>query len=101
MCRNIRVLANFEPPATDAEVRASALQFVRKISGMQKPAAANADAFQRAVDDVTETATRLLSTLHTRTPPRTREQEAQKARVRAQARFGRPGGGARGAASEI
>mgnify|MGYP003349064987 FL=1 len=100
MCRNIRVLANFEPPATDAEVRASALQFVRKISGMQKPAAANADAFQRAVDEVTETANRLLATLQTRTPPRTREQEAQKARLKAQARFGGVRAGAGGHATE-
>jgi predicted enzyme related to lactoylglutathione lyase len=87
MCRNIRTLANFEPPATDDEVRAAALQFVRKVSGMNRPSRANEAAFERAVDEVTEAATRLLHSLTTAAPPRNREVEALKARERARRRF--------------
>jgi hypothetical protein len=87
MCRNIRTLANFEPPATDDEIRAAALQFVRKVSGMNRPSRANEAAFERAVDEVTETATRLLHSLQTAAPPRNREVEALKARERARRRF--------------
>ena len=89
MCRNIKVLANFEPPATHDEVRASALQFVRKLSGTTKPSKANEAAFNRAVDDVTAAAHRLLDSLVTSAPPRDRSVEAQKARERAVKR-GRP-----------
>jgi|SRR5687768_3246988 len=89
MCRNIKVLANFEPPATHDEVRASALQFVRKLSGATKPSKANEAAFNRAVDDVTAAAHRLLDSLVTSAPPRDRSVEAQKARERAVKR-GRP-----------
>lgn len=88
MCRNIRTLANFEPPATDDEVRAAALQFVRKLSGTTRPSRANAAAFDRAVDEVAETARRLLASLETHAPPRDREREAEKARTRSRARFG-------------
>ncbi len=87
MCRNIRTLANFAPPATDEEVRASALQFVRKVSGMNRPSRANAEAFDRAVDEVADAATRLLASLVTAAPPRDREEEARKARERARKRF--------------
>lgn len=87
MCRNIRTLANFAPPATDEEVRASALQFVRKVSGMNRPSRANAEAFDRAVDDVADAAARLLASLVTAAPPRDREEEARKARERARKRF--------------
>ena len=90
MCRNIRTLANFEPPATDAEVRAAALQFVRKLSGMHRPSRVNAEAFDRAVADVAAVAERLLRELHTNAPPRDREQEAVKARTRAAKRYGQP-----------
>jgi hypothetical protein len=83
MCRNIRTLYNFDPPATDDEVRASAVQYVRKISGFTKPSRANADAFDRAVDAVTEVSTRLLGELSTSAPPKDREVEAAKARARA------------------
>ena len=83
MCRNIRTLYNFDPPATDDEVRASAVQYVRKISGFTKPSRANADAFDRAVDAVTEASTRLLGELSTSAPPKDREVEAAKARARA------------------
>jgi hypothetical protein len=83
MCRNIRTLYNFDPPATDDEVRASAVQYVRKISGFTKPSRANADAFDRAVDAVTEVSTRLLGELSTAAPPKDREVEAAKARARA------------------
>lgn len=86
MCRNIRTLANFEPPATDAEIRASALQFVRKLSGTAKPSKANDEIFNQAVDDVTAVATRLIRSLHTNAPPRNREVEAVKARARGAAR---------------
>ncbi len=87
MCRNIKVLANFEPPATDDEVRASALQFVRKLSGSSKPSQANQLAFDRAVDEVTESARRLLASLVINSPPRNREVEAKKARERSLKRF--------------
>lgn len=88
MCRNIKTLHNFEPGATDAEIRASALQFVRKISGFTKPSQANQVAFDRAVEDVTAVATRLLANLVTSAPPRNREVEAEKARARSARRFG-------------
>jgi hypothetical protein len=83
MCRNIRTLYNFEPPATEDEVRAGALQYVRKISGFNKPSQANAVAFQRAVDAVSEVSMRLLDELSTAAPPKDREIEAAKARARA------------------
>lgn len=88
MCRNIKVLANFEPPATDDEVRASALQFVRKLSGATKPSKANEEVFNKAVDEVTEVARRLVDSLVTNAPPRDREAEAQKAKERSIRRFG-------------
>lgn len=88
MCRNIRTLANFEPPATDDEIRASALQFVRKLSGTAHPSRANRDAFDRAVEDVTAAAQRLVRSLTTNAPPRSREDEARKARERTAQRFG-------------
>ena len=87
MCRNIRTLFNFEPPATEDEIRASALQFVRKLSGFAKPSHANEAAFERAVEEVSATARRLLSSLETASPARNREVEAIKARARAKARF--------------
>ena len=87
MCRNIRTLHNFEPPATKEEIHASALQYVRKISGYNKPSRANAEAFERAVAEVTAVSTRLLAELTTTTPPRNREVEAAKARARAQERY--------------
>jgi len=87
MCRNIRTLHNFEPPATEEEVRASALQYVRKISGYAKPSQANAEAFERAVDAVTQISTALLQELVTNAPPRDREVEAAKARARAAVRY--------------
>jgi len=87
MCRNIRTLFNFEPPATEDEVRASALQFVRKLSGFSKPSKANEAAFARAVDEVTEAARRLIGSLETGSPPRNREIEAIKARARSAERF--------------
>jgi hypothetical protein len=82
MCRNIKVLANFEPPATDEEIRASALQFVRKLSGTTNPSRTNEAAFDQAVEEVTEAARRLLASLTTTTAPRNREVEAQKGRER-------------------
>jgi hypothetical protein len=88
MCRNIKTLANFEPPATDDEIRASALQFVRKLSGANRPSRANEAAFNRAVDEVTDVARRLIFSLEIHAPPRNREEEAQKARERARERFG-------------
>lgn len=88
MCRNIKTLANFAPPATDAEVRASALQFVRKLSGTNKPSRANEATFNRAVEEVTAAAHRLLATLTTAATPRNREDEALRARARARLRFG-------------
>jgi hypothetical protein len=87
MCRNIKTLANFEPPATDDEIRASALQFVRKLSGTTRPSRVNEAAFNRAVDEVTAAAHRLIHSLHTSTPPRNRDEEARKARERAAKRF--------------
>ncbi len=87
MCRNIKTLANFAPPATDDEIRASALQFVGKLSGTNRPSKANEEAFNRAVEDVTEAAQRLIVSLKTSTPPRNREEEAQKAQERSKARF--------------
>ena len=86
MCRNIKTLHNFEPPATDDEIRASALQFVRKLSGFARPSKANEDAFARAVDEVTHSAHALLASLVTNAPPRDRETEAAKARARGRAR---------------
>ncbi|HEY7195106.1 MAG TPA: DUF2277 domain-containing protein [Gemmatimonadales bacterium] len=88
MCRNIKTLANFEPPATDDEIRASALQFVRKLSGSTSPSHANEAVFNAAVDDVTEIARRLIDSLTTKAPPRNREEEARKARERTAKRFG-------------
>jgi hypothetical protein len=88
MCRNIRTLHNFAPPATDDEIRASALQFVRKLSGFTAPSRANEAAFQHAVDEVTDAARRLLASLETASPPRNREVEAVKAKARAKERFG-------------
>jgi hypothetical protein len=87
MCRNIRTLFNFEPPATEDEIRASALQFVRKLSGFTQPSKANEAAFHRAVEEVSDAAHRLLSSLETTRPPRDREVEAMKARARARERF--------------
>ena len=88
MCRNIKVLANFEPPASDDEVRASSLQFVRKLSGTSKPSKANEEAFNRAVEDVTAAARRLVDSLVIHAPPRDREVEALKAKQRSLKRFG-------------
>ena len=88
MCRNIRTLFNFDPPVTDEEVRAASLQFVRKISGFHKPSKANEDAFQGAVDQIADISTRLLTSLQTVAPPKNREEEAQKARLRTAERFG-------------
>ena len=87
MCRSIKTLHNFDPPATDDEVRASALQFVRKLSGFTRPSKANQEAFDRAVDQVTDAARELLASLVTTAPPRDREVEAAKARARAAHRF--------------
>jgi hypothetical protein len=91
MCRNIKTLANFAPPATDDEVRASALQFVRKLSGTSKPSRANEEAFNRAVDEVFDSARRLIHSLSTSAPPRSREEEARKARERNRIRFSETG----------
>jgi hypothetical protein len=87
MCRNIKTLFNFEPPATEDEVHASALQFVRKLSGFNKPSHANAAAFELAVEEVSQAARKLLTSLHTHAPSRDREVEAEKARERARERF--------------
>jgi hypothetical protein len=87
MCRNIRTLHNFEPPATEDEIRASALQYVRKISGFSKPSQANTEAFERAVDEVTAVSIRLLGELVTNAPPKDREVEAAKAKARSAARY--------------
>ena len=87
MCRNIKTLANFEPPASDDEIRASALQFVRKLSGTTRPSRANEAAFNLAVDEVTAAAHRLVASLKTNAPPRDRDVEAQKARERSLKRF--------------
>jgi hypothetical protein len=88
MCRNIKTLFNFEPPATEEEIRASALQFVRKLSGFTHPSKVNEAAFNRAVDEVSDVARRLLASLESAAPARDREIEAAKARERARARFG-------------
>jgi hypothetical protein len=87
MCRNIRTLFNFEPPATEDEIRASALQFVRKLSGFTEPSKANEAAFNKAIDDVSAVARRLLASLETARPPRNREEEAIKAKARSRERF--------------
>jgi hypothetical protein len=89
MCRNIRMLFNFEPPATDEEIRAASVQFVRKLSGFTKPSRANEIAFAAAVDDIAAVAKRLLDGLETQAPPRNREAEAAKARARTALRFAR------------
>ncbi|HZU44905.1 MAG TPA: DUF2277 domain-containing protein [Terriglobales bacterium] len=88
MCRNIRVLFNFDPPVTTEEVRAASLQFVRKISGFNKPSKANETAFMSAVDEIADVANSLLRSLETTAPPKNREEEAAKARARAAERFG-------------
>ena len=88
MCRNIKPLFNFDPPVTDEEVRAASLQFVRKISGFTKPSRANEPAFLAAIDEIAGISKRLLTALETNAPPKNREEEAQKARVRAAERFG-------------
>jgi len=88
MCRNIKTLFNFEPPATEDAIHASALQFVRKLSGFNKPSQANAEAFERTVAEVAAAARRLLRSLHTHAPARDREIEAEKARERSRPRFG-------------
>ena len=87
MCRNIKVLANFEPPASDGEIRASALQFVRKLSGTSKPSKVNEAAFNLAVEEVTAAATRLISSLEIHAPPRDRDEEMRKAKERSRKRF--------------
>lgn len=89
MCRNIKTLFNFEPPATKAEVRAASLQFVRKLSGFQKPSQANEEAFARAVDEVAAAAWTLIGSLSTNAEPRDRDIEAEKAKARSRERFGR------------
>ncbi len=91
MCRNIKPLFNFDPPATDDEIRASSLQFVRKISGSTKPSKANEEAFERAVRDVSRVARTLIDSLVTNAPPKNREEEAAKGRARAEKRYGTRG----------
>jgi hypothetical protein len=91
MCRNIRPLFNFDPPATEDEIRAAAIQFTRKISGFSKPSQANQEAFDRAIDEFAAAATKLIGALETKAPPRNREVEAMKARGRAQLRYARMG----------
>lgn len=88
MCRNIRTLFNFDPPVTDEEVRAASLQFVRKITGFNKPSKANEAAFLAAIDDVTAISARLLHSMETSAPPKNREEEAARAKARAAERFG-------------
>jgi hypothetical protein len=88
MCRNIRILFNFEPPANEAEIRAAALQFVRKISGLNKPSKANEAAFDQAIGEVAAASTRLLERLETHAPKKNREEEAAKAKARSALRFG-------------
>jgi hypothetical protein len=88
MCRNIKLLFNFDPPVTEDEIRAASLQYVRKISGFSKPSQANEAAFQRAIDEVAEASARLLTSLETNAPQRNREEEAAKAKARGMARFG-------------
>ena len=92
MCRNIKTLFNFDPPATDAEIHASALQFVRKLSGFTHPSKANEAAFEQAIEDVAKIARRLINSLETNAPPRDREVEAAKARARAALRYGTAAG---------
>jgi hypothetical protein len=89
MCRNIRTLFNFDPPATDEEVRAASVQFVRKLSGFTKPSRANTEAFDRAIDEVSDVARRLIDSLVTQAPPRNREEVAATARARAAERYAR------------
>ena len=89
MCRNIKILFNFEPPVTDEEIRAASLQFVRKVSGFNTPSKANEDAFLSAIEQIAAVSKNLLSSLETTAPPRTREEEAAKARARAAQRFPR------------
>ena len=91
MCRNIRTLYNIDPPVTDDEVRAAAVQYVRKISGFTKPSQGNAEAFEAAVEEITQASTRLLASLRTSAPPRDREVEAAKARARSARRFASAG----------
>ena len=91
MCRNIKTLANFAPPAPGDEIRASALQFVRKLSGMNKPSKANEEVFNQAVEEVTAAAHRLVHSVKTSSPPRDRQEEAAKAKARSAKRFERPG----------
>jgi hypothetical protein len=88
VCRNIKTLFNFDPPVTNEEVRAASLQFVRKISGFNKPSQANEDVFLAAIDEIAGISTRLLTSLETNAPPKNREEEAHKAKVRAAERFG-------------
>ncbi len=88
MCRNIKILFNFDPPVTDDEIRAASLQFVRKICGFTKPSQANESAFLAAIDEVAEVSSRLLRSLQTNAPPKNREEEAAKAKARAAERFG-------------
>ena len=88
MCRNIKILFNFEPPVTDEEIRAASLQFVRKITGFNKPSKANEAAFQSAIDEVAAVSSRLLHSLETTAAPKNREEEAAKAKARGAARFG-------------
>jgi hypothetical protein len=90
MCRNIKTLFNFEPPATDEEIRAASLQFVRKLSGFNAPSKANEAAFDRAIEEVFQAARRLVYSLETNAPPKDREVEAEKAKRRAEERFGKP-----------
>jgi hypothetical protein len=89
MCRNIRTLSNFDPPATEEEIRASALQFVRKLSGSNRPSKVNEDAFNRAVDEVAAAAERLIRSLQTKSPPRDRDVEREKLKAQSRRRFGR------------
>ena len=89
MCRNIKTLFNFDPPATEEEIRAASLQFVRKLSGFTKPSKANEDAFNQAVEEVTDVAERLIASLVTTAPPRDREEWVARARARAAERYGR------------
>jgi hypothetical protein len=88
MCRNIKILFNFEPPVTDEEIRAASLQFVRKISGFSKPSKANEGPFMAAIDEIADASTRFLRSLETNAPSRNREEEAAKAKARAAERFG-------------
>jgi hypothetical protein len=92
MCRSIKTLFNFKPPATEDEIRAAALQFVRKLSGYTRPAKANEEAFNRGIDEVAAAASRLLISLQTTSPPRDRDVEAEKAKARAKARFAQAAG---------